>query len=330
MDSGIKKIAQAAQASVCTVSLVLNGKAKGRVSPAKQEEIRKIAQRLNYRPNHSARVLIGKKSYTIGVAMPRPLNSYYSKIIIAIQECFAQHGYMSFFVFWNDIQDIPRVLESVFSRDADGLICWDYHPCLKKENIPIAVLDHGLNKEVFDSVVTDYDMVFKNTVEYFKSLGHQEIAYFGIQGDKKEQLFHKYTDMYGMKSSVIPIPADSGQKEIIAVAEKYFSNTPLSNIPEAVCTLNDTAAICFSYVAKKIGISIPKDISLIGFDNIDETILLSPPLTTYDHCFNEMANNLVTMLLARIASPELPVRKMVIKPKFIERESCQKLKITGK
>ncbi|MFA6817119.1 MAG: LacI family DNA-binding transcriptional regulator [Lentisphaeria bacterium] len=324
-NSGIKKIAQMTKSSICTVSLVLNGKADGRVSSKKQDEISKIAKKMNYRPSHSARILCGKKSYTIGIAMPRPLNSYYSKIIIAIQECFAQHGYMSFFVFWNSISDIPPVLESILSRDIDGLISWDYHECLEKENIPIVVLNHGSAKEVFDSVVIDYDMVYKNTVEYFIKLGHQDIAYFGIPGDNKEKLLRKHTAIHKIKFSVIPMPADSSQKQIIMAAKEYFNHKSPADIPKAVCALNDTAAICFRYVAEKNGLLIPRDISLIGFDNIDEAILFSSPLTTYDHCFNEMADKITTMLLSRIASPDLPIRKTIISPKFIERDSCRKI-----
>ena len=125
MGIGMKELASLAGVSQTTVSLVLNGKADGRIARVKQEKVRELAKQYNYRPNLSAKSLRKQKQYTIGVSMPMPVNTGYSDMLSLVQEKLAERGYMALFSFWKTVEGIEKAFESIFLHNVDGIIAWD-------------------------------------------------------------------------------------------------------------------------------------------------------------------------------------------------------------
>ncbi len=316
----IKELAGKIGMSICAVSLVLNGKADGRISPARQKMIRDLARENNYRPNLFGKALRTEKHGSIGVAMPEPVNPYYSRMILAVQKSLQSHGYMPLFSFWHADDEIDEVMERIFSQNVDGIISWYAHASLETEGIPYVVWGDSSGKN--STVTVDVEFSVRNSIDYLKKLGHTKIAYLGVaEGPRCD-----FTDGYAKKRKLgltkILIPRISEKRTIMETALNFFRSPEAKGIT-AVIAHNDNVAFCLYHALAKAGLRIPEDVSVIGFDNTDDSPLMLPPLTTYGINPDIASERLVGMLMNTLEFPEqrkVMIRKLV--PDFIVRESC--------
>lgn len=326
MGIGMKELATLAGVSQTTVSLVLNGKADGRIARTKQEKVRELARQYRYRPNLSAKGLREQKQYTIGVAMPMPVNPYYSDMVSHIQEKLARCGYMALFSFWESGTRHPKVnaeiirdaLESIFLHHADGIISWDYHDSLCHERIPTVIYD--AKYPGFDAVILDFDYSSQCTLEYLMKLGHTRIGYMGpLEDERRKQLAHHMSvnglpvrPEWFISSPGTPDGAEKAMSAFLSMKER----------PSALVAQNDSIAIGILFAAVRSGIRVPEELSVIGFNNTVNAAFTLPPLTTFDPDINRVADLLIELLMERIQHPELPEQTRIIRPELILRESC--------
>ena len=323
MSIGMKELAALAGVSQTTVSLVLNGKADGRIARVKQERVRELAKQYNYRPNLSARSLREQKRYTIGVCMPMPVNNGYSDMLSQVQEKLAERGYAALFSFWKNTDDIEKALESIFQHNVGGIITWDYHECLEREKIPAVIYESA--QPGFDAVLLDYDSSSRILVEYLMRQGHREIGYLGRLQDSRSECLRRELSRAGLPvRDEWFIPALGTLHGGSEVMPQFLA---LEKRPTVLVAQNDAVAAAAVFHAVRSGIRVPEDLSVTGFDNTVTAAFTLPPLTTFDIHPKALTDALVDLLMQRLKNPERPVQHCRIRPELVIRESVKQIQI---
>lgn len=332
MNATIKDIARESGVSTATVSRVLNN--LGGYSSAVEQRVLTIAKNLNYHKNENARSLVQQNSLTIGIIMPHVTTSFYEQIVNGIEGEAYENNY-SVIITHAGIDGV-RVNDSInllVERRVDGIILLSM--ALKNENVhrleqlPIPVL--LLSTEVQGSKlpflkVDDYAASFV-AVEYLISQGHKRIAYIGasptdtISGQprirgyldamKKHQLHPQEEDIQ---------PGDFGFTSGQEAMEKLVGVQ--SDVTAVACASDEVAMGALS-VCYKHHIRIPKDLSIIGYDNSAIASMATPPLTTISQPFYEMGKLGCQKLLDSVKNGT-EIDSQIVPFQVVERETVRK------
>jgi len=289
--STIQDVAKYAGVSVATVSHVING--THYVSPELNERVYEAINKLNYRPNKLARALTQMDIPLLALIVPDISNPYWSSLARAVQDISDRNDY-SVIVCSSDglLERETRFLHSL-SGWISGLIFHPYHITHDQLNpligaqLPIVILGDFTTT---DPLATNWDRVFSNNQEsayaatdYLIELGHRRIAFIeGLEGTPSSvKRLAGFQDAHRLAGLPIEdrliIPGDytqrGGRKAMAALLDQ-------ADPPTAVFCANDLSALGALEEAKSRGKRIPQDLSIVGFDDIDEAALASPPLTT--------------------------------------------------
>ena len=331
MKSTIHDVAKNAGVSVATVSHVING--THYVSPELANRVHQSINKLNYRQNKLARALSRKNIPLLALIVPDISNPYWSSLARAVQDATDPYDY-SVIVCSSDgiLEREIRFLRSL-SGWVSGLILHPYHVSqgqvnqLILHNLPVVILGEFTTSEKQPS---NWDQVAANNresvmmgVEYLISLGHRRIAF--IQGTSGTPSSVKRMSGFldGLKSAELPvddnliIPGDytrvGGRKAMVELL-----NRP--DPPTAVVCANDLSALGALEEAQLRGHKVPQSISILGFDDIDEAALASPPLTTIRLPPHEIGVVAAKKLIERLQGRE-ESSYAFIKGELIVRES---------
>lgn len=304
----IKDLASAADVSVTTVSQILNGKGK-RFSSETILRVQNLKEKLNYVPNFNARNLILKDAKTIGVVVPNLGNPFFSSFVDGIQGACRDNGYLPFnFSGDNDIQLESYYMEQLIGRGINGLIIASssitmsiINDIVKKNNIPYLLMDQ--------SPLSDGDQVRTNDLfggrliaDHLLNNGHRKIAIvmpknatnniqLRITGFK-EILKERNIDF---ESNVTVINAPLTKEGGTNAAESVVTSGVT-----AVFAVNDEMAIGLYRGLKDLGIDIPTQMSVIGYDGTDLSLYMHPKLTTVAQPIRKMGEVATELLINRI------------------------------
>lgn len=333
----IKDVAEATDLSIAAVSYVLNN--KDGVRPETRELVLEAVERLGYVPNYSARGLASHRSRLIGVCSPQTEpgsrlmfdNPFYSKLFSSIEYECRSEGYH---VIVSGTDADESFLKLAQQRSLDGMIIIgsyskEFYSDLKKANMPVVLIDTYQNPERFHEVKIDDRRGGQMATKYLIDRGHRNIAF--ISGALREQgvtqlRFEGY--QRALEESGI-----SYRKELVFPGVVSFQSgvdsaaAALSRAKEITamfCTA-DIIAIGAMKKALEMGLKVPDDISLMGFDNLNLSEYTSPALTTVGQEI-EMKGKLAVEIIMddinnRIQKPrcvELPLR-------IIERQSTRRI-----
>ena len=305
-------MAEAAGVSSATVSLVLNGRSDGRVSADLVRRVEAAAARLNYRPNLIARSLRTQVSKTIGIiSNDVATTSFAGAMLSGAQEVAWRNGWLLLLVNSNGEKAMEEAaIRSLVQRNVDGFIYTTmFHQeietpvYLKKQKV--VLLDCvDLNNE-HESVVPNEYQGAADAVQHLVDQGHTKIAYIGtkentIAGRKRLEAF---TDV--LKQNKIDLDpeyivqvSDSNAVDGYEGAQKLLSSKVR---PTAIFCYTDRMAMGAYEAIAEAKLSIPQDISVVGFDNqINIADALRPPLTTVQLPHFEMGAWAATRLLEAI------------------------------
>lgn len=319
----MKELAKLAEVSQCAVSLVINGKAEGRISKENQERILALIKEHDFRPNFSARGLKNSKVYTVGVIMPTPKSFFDTQIISNLQIRLARKKYMALFSFWQTERSVVDAYNSVLEHDVDGVISWDYHEILRKNDFPVIL--YQTSREDFDNVAPDFPAAIRKALAYLSGLGHSRIGFVGgtrKSRDLRRESFLHFIGEFGVAADPGWILDAQGLHENGVLAAETLLRR--RDMPTAVITLNDNIAVGMMSVFFKAGVKVPEDISILSFDNTEQAGVSIPPLTSFELNTREIVRVLSDRLLERIEHPHLPPETFRIRPELILRESCAK------
>lgn len=341
MAKTLKDVASEAGVSSATASLVLNGRADGRVSPELASRVEKAAEKLDYRPNLVARSLRTQVSKTLGLISNDVATSPFAGAMLAgAKEVAWEQGWLLFLVNTNDDKEMEAAAtNSLIQRNVDGLIyAAMFHQEIETPDYfkgqKFVLLDCVDTKQEFDSVVPQEYEGATGAIDYLVELGHTKIAHITTreQTIARSERLRAYKDVLGKNN--IKVPSTYIVEETSANSVDGYKTTKklleLKDRPTAIFCYTDRMAMGAYEAIAEAGLSIPQDISVVGFDNqLNVADALRPALTTVQLPHYEMgawaANKLLAAIdpenseplepeHARIACP-LVVRSSVAPPK---------------
>ncbi len=333
----LNDIANKAGVSVSTVSRVLNNKTKKyRISSETENLILKAAKRLNYKPNQLARGLRLKTTHTIGLIVPDISNPFFAHVTRIIQTHAYQAGYS--LIVCNTDEDIETELaqvELLLSKGVDGFIVmpvgttFSHIKNLMDDHVPFVLLDRSFDDLDTSSVVVDnYTGAYKAT-EYLISMGHSRIAV--IQG-----LPDTYTNNARVKGYLDALKDAGIEVNLNYIVGKDFRKENgyietkillgLEHPPTAIFTTSDLITLGALEAISEENLTIPDDISLVSFDDVDFAPFLFAPLTAVRQPKEIMGEVAVKLLIDGLKSKgRIDHRKIVLKSELVVRGSVKKL-----
>ena len=314
----IKNIAEECGVSIATVSKALND--HDDVAADTKEMVLRAAKKLGYLPNAQARALKTNKTYNIGillddVAKNGLTHAFFSVVIDGFRVEAAKNGYdITLINVVNGQVGTDRLscYEHCKYRNVDGVFatCVDFYSNEIRElldsEIPIVSVD--FHRENCHSVSSDNAVGIREIVEYLYECGHKKIAY--IYGDSSQVTttrLNAYLDeMKSLGLQVHPDYLKQAKYVDNELTEKLMEDMlNLHDPPTCVILPDDVAAIGAMNAAKKLGMSIPEDISIVGYDGIDMIQLIKPSITTYCQNAREIGRAAAQKLVKLIRKEEV-------------------------
>lgn len=308
-----KDVAKLANVSFITVSRVINN--MGNVKEETKIRVEKAIKKLNYYPNSIAQGLNSNRVKTLAVQAPLPLQisvegtSYYRRILIGIEKYCITQGYDVLISAQRGIDADFDFLKPFYERKADGIAIIAAKPTAKQlesieqDNIPCVIIGDRHPSIKLNYIDTENFQGMCNATEYLISRGHTKIAY--IKGNTQNQnAIDRYAGfveaMAYDKIKINPKWIFDGDytKECGGEALKYFLS--LKNKPTAVLSSTDLMAIGLYEEAINIGLRIPDDISIIGFDGQEICSYTNPPLATMHQPLEDMGFEAARLLINQI------------------------------
>jgi len=328
----IKDVAALAKVHPSTVSRVLRGVENIPITEDTRKRVRAAAKSLNYQPDQRARALRLGKSNTIGLIIPDISNPFFADIAKSIEHDSFLAGYTLVVCASNENQEKEiDFVHDLISRGIDGLIiapvqdCHDHLIDLKKRDYPFVLIDRCFEEFEANAVISDNEAAAFDAVEYLKELGHKRIGF--LSGRSTIYTIRKRRQGYLNAVNLLHLDND---EELISRGGFTFEDGYVEtlamlsrpNPPTALLVSGNRITFGAIKAILELGLSIPKDISIIGFtDSIVSPYLISP-LTTISHPLQQMGSRAFRLLLNNLDTKEkLPVSKIVVKTTMNVRNS---------
>lgn len=326
----IKEIAAKAGVSIATVSRVLNHDETLNVQEETKKRIFEVAEQLEYETKAQKK---RKKKLKVGVLYTySPTEEledpYYLCIRLAIENELEEEGYKKVPI---TMEDTPESLGKV-----DGIICTGTFSECMMERIdswkkPTVFIDYSANMQRFDSIVIDYKQAVIEVLDYFIEQGHTKIGFIGCvetDGDGKELVDGRATavkEYLSAKGLYRPEYVKTGlyyAKYGYSLFKELYEE---GNLPTALFVANDSMAAGCYKAAYELGIKIPDNISIIGFNDIPTAKYMIPPLTTVRIYMEFMGEYAVHMLEERILGERELCMKVIVPTKLYIRDSVKNI-----
>ncbi|NJD04153.1 MAG: LacI family transcriptional regulator [Ruminiclostridium sp.] len=306
----IKEIAKLAGVSPSAVSIVLNNR-KG-VSDETRKKVDAIVKRMQYTPNPNSRRLLFHKTNNIAVLFKKSISPlehlFHSELNTVIMHECETLGYNLLFAAVSVEDDLVILPNVIKSRDIDGIIFYgDIGPLIirsiKEFDIPFIVVDTHCPDSNILSISTDYAVAAYTATKYLTSLGHTRIAYLG------NSMLAQYTDrtFTGFKKAIeesktaLPVSwIQFGANDEMSARQCMENIFASGQLPTAVFCSADIYAIGAMKCLKSHSLNIPKDISVIGIDDIILSRYIDPSLTTIKIDKVEMGRIAIDLLIKKI------------------------------
>lgn len=330
----IKDIAREAGVSVTTVSRALNGYSD--VNEKTRHKIKEIANELNYSPNALARSLVTNKTKTIGLLVSGMKkesikDNFTYEILCGINDMSAEIGYdLIFFSTNSKMQKEKSYAQLCRERKVDGVIIQGIKtddPYLQEvidSEIPCVLIDIPIESNSVGYVTTDNELGAKKITEYLIGLGHENIAM--INGHNRAFVSQQRFEGYRKALSEAEIALqwnyviDGAFDEEVAYSAALTLLNEHTEITAIVCA-SDLMALGVMKAAKELGLSIPSDLTVTGYDDIILASYVNPTLTTVAQDKYLMGQK-ATRLLAELLEGDTNERKAIVETEIKKRESA--------
>jgi DNA-binding LacI/PurR family transcriptional regulator len=326
--TSIKDIARKANVSFSTVSRALQNSPL--ISRRTAEKIQRIARDSGYRASAVARGLVTQKTKTIGVVVTSIADPFVSEVVDGIEECCNDHGYSVFLANSNADPDRERrVVQSFAERRVDGIVVTSsrvgalYIPLLSEMRVPIVLVNNQHPGEFVHSVMIENVQGSRDATDHLIQLGHRRIAYvgdrFGHQSDTERFLGYRQA----LDSAVLPffpelvVHGDGKSEKAMAAAEALLD---LTQPPTAIFCYNDMTALGVLRTLHARRLRVPKDVSVVGFDDLFIASYTDPPLTTVRQPRRRMGLLAMESLL-QLMRGENPSQAITVPAELVVRES---------
>jgi DNA-binding LacI/PurR family transcriptional regulator len=333
---GLKKLAAYLGLNPTTVSVVLNEVPGRSIPQATRDRIKAAAKKFNYQPSLLARSLRNRRTFTIGILVPELGDGYHTQVMSGIGDHLMEAGYFYFTAHHrhrkNLIEEYGRML---LGRGAEALIAID--TVLEHDfSVPVAAVAGHKPINGVTNVTLDHRFAAQLTLTHLHSLGHRNIAFI------KGQSFS--SDSAGRWNSIVSAAREIGitiRPELVVQLDRDISSPELgypvvqhllSNglTFTALVAFNDMSAIGAIRALQDIGLSVPGDVSVIGFDDIRVAAFNNPRLTTIRQPLSNMGRIAAQCVLSQLNGTE-PFRKQIlVEPELAVRESTRSIEETAR
>ncbi len=325
----LQDVAQAASVSKATASLALQN--NPRISEPTRQRVWSAVESLGYVYNRHAASLRTQRSLTVGFIIADLANPFYAEMISGAEaELVAQDFSLLLGTTGNDLERQSRSVRTMLEHDVDGLFlatAAGTEPAALQEIVrfcPLVLVTDDYGDMAIDFVAMDNEKGSRRAIEFLIKQGHERIAFVG----GSEEMATRQSRLRGYRQALEShgIPYDPALCVASPITRRggYLAIQRLLRVETP-----PTAAYCFSDVnafgvmlgLRAAGIKAGKDFAVVGFDNIAEASLWQPSLTTVATNPGAMGEQLARILLKRIAEPSIPIQRIFMPSRLIERDS---------
>ncbi len=330
--TSLKQLAEHLGLNPATVSVVLNEVPGRSIPQVTRDRIKAAAKEMNYHPNLVARSLRNRRTLTIGILVPELGDGYHTQVMSGIGDQLIMAGYFYFTAHHRHkpslIEDYTRML---IGRGAQGIIAID---TLLEHPIPIPVVAVAGHRHIegVTNVLIDHVRAAELALNHLYSLGHRKIAFmrgqpFSSDSDERWKSLVAVAATLGIEIKpelVVNLDRDTQSPELgyPVVQQLMVSRQPFT----ALVAFNDISAIGAIRALQDFNLRVPRDVSVIGFDDIKAAAFTLPRLSTINQPLEEIGRIATQSLLNRIHNTMPPRDEIMVEPQLVVRESTGPVK----
>ena len=332
MNSTVRAVAKLAGVSPMTVSRVINN-AENVAEGTRQKVLRAIAE-LDYVPNRLARGLTSRRSSTLGLVVPDVVNPFFTLVLRGAEAAARRAGYR---LLVCDSENDPRrereYLEDLVSYRVDGLLVAPARESSKagllpllRRGFPFVLIDRSIANLDCDLVQSDNVAGARRLTEHLIAIGHRRIAHLvdsddNSTGRERLQGYREALQAAGIEGSDALLYHTSVDRiGGYRAVQSMLAGQPW---PTAIFAVNNMTAVGAMEALRERGLSVPGDIGLVCFDDVEHLAVLSPFLTVMDQPAETFGTLAAQMLVERVEGKGGDSgRRIVLKSELIVRESC--------
>jgi len=302
----IQEVARRARVSTATVSRTINNPSL--VNPKTAKRVWKAIEELRYLPNTQARSLVSGRSRILGLIVSDITNPFFPELIKGFEDVAILNGYEILVSSTNyDSARMALCVRRMMERKVEGVAIMtsemDKHLVdqLAHRNVPMVFLDVGPSGKGISNIVVDYAMGVNEAVDHLLALGHRRIGFISgpltLRSARiRRSAFLRSLNRYGIEGGELLVQGsdhtiDGGLQAMTRMLESKCN-------PTAALASNDVTAIGMMRAVRRAGLTVPRDISIVGFDDIRLAEFTDPPLTTVRLPRKELAERAFHALLS--------------------------------
>ena len=312
--------------------MVLNDTPGRSIPEETRKRIKEAAKQFNYQPNLVARSFRNRRTLTLGILVPELSDGYHTEVMTSVGDYLMNAGYFYLTAHHRHRPDlVEQYGKLLIARGAEGMICIDTaleHPL----SVPVVAVAGHRSIAGVTNVVLDHRRAAELTLNHLYTLGHRRIAFmhgqpFSSDSDDRWRGIVEVSSELGIEirpELTVQLDRDVSSPELgYPVAQQLFS---VKRAFTALVCFNDVAAIGAIRAMRDLGLRVPEDISVIGFDDIRAASYLSPRLTTIRQPLSDMGRYAAQCIINRLNRTEDFRELVVFEPKLVVRESTSVMK----
>ena len=332
MATTLHEVARRAGVSAMTVSRVVNG--RGRVDSETRQRVEAAIQALDYVPNRIARGLISQKTQTIGIIVPDIVNPFFAPVVRGAESAARKAGYRVLLCnSEGDLRLEREYIEDLVAHRVEGLLLAPASDrsrsnilSLLRGGFPLVLIDRALPDADCDLIVSDNAQGARRLIEHLIAIGHREIAHVSDAEDTStgRERLRGYRE--ALEAAGIPFQPELVIRTTVdriggyRAAQEILARDPL---PTAIFAVNNMTAVGTMEALRERGLSVPKDMGLVCFDDVEHLAVLSPILTVIDQPAETFGSLGVQLLLERMTGKaNSRPRRIILQTDLIVRQSC--------
>lgn len=318
----IADVARRAGVSTATVSLTMNGRYG--VNPATAQRVRSAAAELGWVPSARARALSRARAQAVGIIIRRPaeligVDPFFSNLIAGVESVLARSEYALLVRVVGDREQESLAYKAMVAEErVDGFLITDLemrdrrHEYLLDGGQPALVVGVPASRYPLPVMGTDERAAARAAVQHLIELGHQRIGHVAgaaglIHTRARQTAWRDTLRAAGLQ----PGPVASGEFSASGGARATRELLATADRPTAIFYANDLMALAGLSTAAELGVAVPRQLSVVGFDDVELAAYASPPLTTIGRDTQEWGRQCASALLALIDGTEVPRRTIL-------------------
>ncbi|MBB6240637.1 LacI family DNA-binding transcriptional regulator [Rhodanobacter sp. MP1X3] len=332
----IKDVAREANVSVASVSRALNGGSG--VTAETGQRIREVASRLRYIPHAAARMLITRRTNTIGALLPDLYGEFFSELIRGIDLAARARGLHLLVSSSHDSSDDAAAALRAMQGRVDGMLIMSAHVddaflrANLPEGLPTVLINSAVKNKAYGVINVDNYACARAMVKHLLDVGHKNVAFIAgpennFDAQQREKGYRAAMAKFASKIAPNVVAGDFTEEAGYRAGQELLAQ---KKRPSAVFAANDMMAVGCMHAFREAGLRMPQDIALAGFDDIPVARYVSPPLSTVRVRIVDLGRSALESVATILENPD---HQVAVRPAFgceiIVRETCGASRVTA-